>query len=221
MSTQAVLLDWGHTLFDTPGSVDFIVNFAADRRIGANVNEVRSLWDDARVRSRSAAEIAKGRDKSPMLHRQCWSALWHELEMRFPGVIEALYDFETSAAGWSPYSDTADVLHELDARGVPVVIVSDVAFDLRPILQHYDLHHLINTYVLSGEHGTTKPELQLFRIALGAVGVAPEHALMVGDNYVNDGAAIDVGIRTLLLPAVTHGAPRGLHVVLDLIDASS
>ena len=221
MSVEAVLLDWGHTLFDTPGSVDFIVSFATERGIALGSHETHALWDDARIRSRSAVEIAKGRDKSPDKHRECWMSLWAELESRCPGVSEALYEFETSPSGWSPYSDTTEVLHALRDRRIPVVIVSDVAFDLRPILAHYDLADLIHTFVLSGEHGTIKPELRLFRIALDAVGAAPECALMVGDNHINDGAAIDVGIRTLLLQPVPHGAPRGLRVIVDLIDAGS
>ncbi len=136
MSTQAVLLDWGHTLFDTPGSVDFIADCATAQSVPISVDEIRALWNDARVRSRSSAEIGKGRDKSPTLHHQCWTALWSALETRCSGVTEVFYEFETSAAGWSPYIDTAPVLEALSDRGVPVVIVSDVAFDLRPILDH-------------------------------------------------------------------------------------
>lgn len=104
------------------------------------------------------------------------------------------------------------------ARGIPMVVVSDVAFDLRPILAHYGLADLVHTFVLSGEHGTIKPELDLFRIALDAVGVAAGEALMVGDNPANDGAAVEIGIRTLLLPPVPSGNPRGLWAVVDLID---
>jgi putative hydrolase of the HAD superfamily len=219
LSISAVLLDWGHTLFDTPGSVEFIADFASQQGHAISRDEIYTLWNDARVRSRSADEIAKGRDKSASLHRQCWSSLWAQLEQRCPGVSEVLYEFETSAAGWSPYVDTAAVLTNLSERHIPVVIISDVAFDLRPILRHYNLDHLVHTYVLSGEHGTIKPELHLFRVALDAVGVAAEHALMVGDNHINDGAAIDAGIRTVLLPPVAHGSPRGLSVILDLIDA--
>ena len=219
MSISAVLLDWGHTLFDTPGSVDFIADFASQQGHAISRDEIYTLWNDARVRSRSAGEIAKGRDKSASLHRQCWISLWAQLEQRCPGVSEVLYEFETSAAGWSPYVDTAAVLTNLSERHIPVVIISDVAFDLRPILRHYNLDHLVHTYVLSGEHGTIKPELHLFRVALDAVGFAAERALMVGDNHINDGAAIDAGIRTVLLPPVAHGSPRGLSVILDLIDA--
>ena len=223
MTVRAVFFDWGHTLFDTAGSVEFIVDWSR-RNSGVtdgpqpSVDDVRAMWDAARLRSRSAAEIAKGRDKSAAVHRECWLALWSELDQHWPGIADALYEFETSAAGWSPYVDTEEVLRDLNARGIPVVIVSDVPFDLRPILAHYGLAELIHTFVLSGEHGTIKPELELFRIALAAVGVGADEVLMVGDNYANDGAAIDVGIRTLLLPAAPSGSPRGLWAVADLID---
>lgn len=219
MTVRAVLLDWGHTLFDTAGSVEFIVDYAARTGAAVDADEVRDVWDKARRRSRSAEELALGRDKSNAVHHERWTALWSDLEQFAPGVGEALYEFETSAAGWSPYIDTHEVLAALRARGVPVVVVSDVPFDLRAIFAHYGLEHLIHTFVLSGEHGTTKPELRLFGIALEAVGVEPQHALMVGDNHVNDGAAIDAGIRTLLLPPVRHGEPRGLWAILDLVDA--
>jgi putative hydrolase of the HAD superfamily len=221
LSIDAVLLDWGHTLFDTPGSVDFILAFAESSSVDIGRDEIHALWDDARMSSRSASEIAKGRDKSATLHRQCWMALWQELEARLPGVSEALYEFETSAAGWSPYVDTPGVLQALSDRQIPVVIVSDVAFDLRPILRHYHLDHFIHTFVLSGEHGTIKPELRLFAIALDAVDVTADRALMVGDNHINDGAAIDVGIRTLLLAPNGVGMPRGLQMIVDIVDSQA
>lgn len=200
----------------------FIVDWAGrngpsgDVQTGAD--EIRAIWDAARVASRSPAEIAKGRDKSPGLHRSCWIDLWSDLEARWPGVAAPLYEFETSARGWSPYVDTAEVMRAISDRGIPMVVISDVAFDLRPILAHYGLADMVHTFVLSGEHGTIKPELDLFRIALDAVGVPAAEALMVGDNPANDGAAVELGIRTLLLPYVPSGTPRGLWAVIDLID---
>jgi len=219
VTVKAVLLDWGHTLFDTAGSVEFIVDYAARHGSAADADEVRDVWDKARRRSRIAEELALGRDKSSAVHHERWTLLWSDLERFAPGVVEALYEFETSAGGWSPYVDTREVLIALKAREVPAVVVSDVPFDLRPIFAHYDLEHLIHTFVLSGEHGTIKPELRLFGIALEAVGVEPQHALMVGDNHINDGAAVDAGIRTLLLAPGRHREPRGLWAILDLVDA--
>ena len=215
---KAVLLDWGHTLFDTAGSVDFVVDWSARNGTPIERGDAHDLWESARRRSRTAEELAKGRDKSLAVHRECWTSLWSELDARVPGVAEALYAFETTADGWSPYADTQEVLEALHQRGIPVVIVSDVPFDLRPILAHYGLGHLVHTFVLSGEHDTIKPELRLFAIALEAVGVAAHEALMVGDNHANDGAAVEVGIQTLLLPHVANGAPRGLWAVIDLVD---
>ena len=215
---EAVLVDWGHTLFDTVGSVQFIVDWAG--RHGSPIDEptARALWDTARKQSRTAAEIAKGRDKNADLHRACWTALWSELDAAVPGVAAALYEFETSVAGWTPYVDTAEVLRALHDRKVPVVVVSDVSFDLRPIMAHYGLAPYLHAYALSGEHGTIKPELRLFEIALEAAGARADRALMVGDNPHNDGAAVEVGIRTLLLPPVGHGEPRGLWAAVDLVD---
>ena len=42
---------------------------------------------------------------------------------------------------------------------------------------------------------------------------------MVGDNHLNDGAAIDAGIRTLLLPPASRNGSRGLDIVVTLVDA--
>ncbi|MCU1401014.1 MAG: hydrolase [Acidimicrobiales bacterium] len=225
MTVRAVFFDWGHTLFDTAGSVEFVVDWTLRNggvtdgpSAGPDPADVRALWDHARRRSRTPEEIVKGRDKSAAMHRECWLALWSELDARWPGVAAALYEFETSAAGWTPYVDTEEVLRDLHERNMPVVIVSDVPFDLRPILAHYGLDGLVHSFVLSGEHGTIKPELELFRIALQTVGVEPDEVLMVGDNAANDGAAVEIGIRTLLLPAVPSGSPRGLWAVADLID---
>lgn len=211
---RAVLSDWGHTLFDTAGSVDLVEQWAAAHGVAAERTEIDRLYRAALDRSRSAEELAKGRDKRPEIHRDCWMGIWADLEAAVPGVSGPLYEFETSHRGWSPYPDTAWFLNTLHERGIPVVIVSDVPFDLRPILAHYGLHDLVHTYVLSGEHGTVKAEGRLFEIALDAVGVGAGEALMVGDNPANDGHAVHAGIRTLLLPLPPPGAPRGLAAAL-------
>lgn len=214
---DAVLFDWGHTLFETGSSIDFVVDRAAT--LGADVPRTtwERVWEDARQRSRTPAEIAKGRDLSPELHRRCWLELWAELDALCPGLAEELYTHETSAAGWQPYSDTRATLEALRDRGIPVVVVSDVAFDLRPIFEHHSMLDLVHDFVLSGEHGTIKPDGRLFHIALDLLGVAPGRALMVGDNPANDGAAVTVGIRTLLLP--DH--PHSLAPVLALLGPGS
>ena len=215
---RAVLSDWGHTLFDTAGSVAFVERWAADRGIRVDPAVLAARYREAFARSRTAEELAKGRDLSPQRHRECWLGLWSEVDALLPGVAPELYEFETGPAGWHPFPDTPAFLERLAALGIPLVIVSDVPFDLRPILDHYGLLSLVHTFVLSGEHGSVKAEGTLFRIALDAVGVRPEEALMVGDNPSNDGFAVFSGIRTVLLPLPAPGQPRGLDTVLRVVE---
>ena len=211
-----VLFDWGHTLFDTAGSIEFVA--ARSAALGHPVPEAlaRRLHAEALRRSRTSEELAKGRDKSLAVHRECWLALWEPFDRECPGLAAELWTFETSAAGWSPFVDVPDVLAALREAGTRVAVVSDVPFDLRPIFDHYDLGHLVEDYFLSGEHRALKAERELFRIALASLSVEPGECLMVGDNNANDGFAVTEGIRTLLLPMVPSGQPRGLEAVLRL-----
>jgi FMN phosphatase YigB (HAD superfamily) len=214
---KAVLFDWGHTLFDTASSVERIVEFSRTTEHPMAPARAEELWEAARVASRSPEEIGKGRDRSPELHRRCWTDLWAPLDAECPGVAAALYEHETTAAGWSPFVDVGQVLGELKQRGIKLAVVSDVAFDLRPILAHYGLDELIDAWVLSYEHGSIKPDGLLFGIACEALGVAPGDALMVGDNHHNDGNGVTAGLRVYLMPQVVSGSPRGLDAVLRLV----
>lgn len=214
---KAVLFDWGHTLFDTAGSIDFIVSWSAAAGHPVAADTARRLHADALTRSRTAEELAKGRDKSLAIHHDCWIALWEAFEAVCPGLPEALWEFETTAAGWSPFVDAVGVLSDLADAGIRVAVVSDVPFDLRPIFDHYGIRHLVEEFFLSGEHGVLKAERELFRIALRALDLNPADVLMIGDNNANDGFGVTEGIRTLLLPPVPSGTPRGLDAVLRLV----
>ena len=214
---RAVLSDWGHTLFGTVGSVRFLEDWASERGIEVAPGEIGARYEAAFAASRSAGELAKGRDLSSARHRECWLALWGAIDELLPGAAADLYAFETSAAGWRPYADTPSFMKALATAGVPLVIVSDVPFDLRSIVGHYGLLDYVNAFFLSGEHGTLKAEGHLFRLALAHLGLRPDEVLMVGDNPSNDGYAVLYGIRTLLLPLPEPGAPRGLDDVLRLL----
>jgi FMN phosphatase YigB (HAD superfamily) len=214
---KGVLLDFGHTLFDTAGSVDFIVEWSGRQGHPITSHDALELWDAARVVSRGPAEIAKGRDRTPALHRSCWIDLWQPLDEQCPGLAAALYDFEKGPLGWTPFVDTIAVLGEIHRRGIPMAVVSDVAFDLRPIFEHHGVDPFITTYVLSFERGSIKPDGKLFGIACAEIGVIEADALMVGDNPVNDGVGVTAGVRTLLLPMVPSGTPRGLAAIVSLL----
>lgn len=218
---RAVLFDFGHTLFDNDSSVDFLVRESATLGSPLSVEEAGAIFSAALGRSRTPEEMARGRDLDPGVHRESWLALWRELDGRCAGLAERLYDHETSAAGWRPYPDVRPVLEQLVGAGIPLAVVSDTGWDIRPLFAHHDVGRYFETFVLSYEVGVTKPGRPMFETACEGLGVEARETLMVGDNFRSDGGAIDVGCRTLLLPPVVSGAERGLTAVLSLVASSS
>ncbi len=216
---DTLLLDFGHTLCDTASSPAFIAEWSVASGAAIPVDQAARLWDEARVASRSAEELAKGRDRTPELHVACWTSLWSELDALSPGIAAALYAHETGPEGWVPFVDTVEFLRGAKARGLKIAVVSDVAFDLVPIAQAHGFADLIDAFVLSYRHGALKADgPMLFNVALSALGASASTALMVGDNTFNDGLGISAGVRTLLLPHAPTGTPRGLGAVLALVD---
>ncbi len=218
-SIDTLLLDFGHTLFDTASSPSFIVSWAAAHGSAVALDDATRLWEEARVASRTPAEIGKGRDRTPELHQVCWTDLWSALDERAPGLADALYAHETGPEGWVPYADTRAFLEGAKERGLKIAIISDVAFALEPLLEHHGLDSFIDVFVLSYRHGALKADGPLlFDVALEALGAEASGALMVGDNHVNDALGVTAGVRTFLLPHAPTGSSRGLASVLALVD---
>jgi FMN phosphatase YigB (HAD superfamily) len=214
---RAVLFDFGHTLFDSIDPAEHSRTFEVATGVAVDTATLARVWADVRERSFLAEELAKQRDLSPELHRQCWMDLLAPLDTIAPGLAAHVYAAESSADGWRPYSDAREVLLELRARNVPVGVVSDTGWDIRPVFVAYELDQFVQHYVLSYEHGATKPAPKLFLDACAELARAPHETLMVGDNHLTDGGAAAAGLTALVLPHVDTGAPRGLATVLALV----
>ncbi len=162
------------------------------------------------------------RDESAEKHRAAYTGLSAVVDLPSPELHDALYDRHKTPPAWSPYPDTAPVLRGLRERGVRVGVLSNIGWDLRPVFRDHGLDPFVDTYVLSYEHGIQKPDPRLFAIALEHLGVAPEDALMVGDDRRADGGAAQLGCAVHFvdhLPA--HERPGQLLPVLDLVDGSA
>jgi putative hydrolase of the HAD superfamily len=116
------------------------------------------------------------------------------------------------------YPDVAEVLAAVRSRGAKIAVVSDIHFDIRPDCVAKGIDAFIDAYILSCELGVQKPDPRMFLAATTAVGVEPADALMVGDTARTDGSATAAGIATLILPRPEEAVPRGLGVVLPLLD---
>ncbi|MEN3306223.1 MAG: hypothetical protein V7603_2425 [Micromonosporaceae bacterium] len=217
---DAVLFDAGDTLIRLSGSGEKLLHRAA-ARLGADLDpeEVAQVWRRVLDRSSTAEELAKGRDLSNSRHREVWIALYGEAgcERLAPGLSEVLYELTVDAASWEAFPDTLPTLKSLRDRGLPVGIVSDTGFDLRPAMDLLGLSPFVDTVVMSFEYGVCKPAATVFLAACDQLNVDPGRTLMVGDNPLTDSGAVAAGMCVFLLPRPAKTGPRGLGHILSLI----
>lgn len=222
MTLRAVLFDAGDTLIRLRAEAGALL-VAAAGKLGVPVDPAAAAEVWARVLSGAGTpeELAKGRDLTAERHRLVWTDLYARsgADDLAAGLSGALYELTVDPASWEAFPDTADTLRGLRERGVPVGIVSDTGFDLRPVLDALGLSPWIDAVVLSCEYGACKPDPRVFRSLCADLGVEPAATLMVGDNPVTDGGAATAGLVVLLLPAPAAMGPRGLRHVLSLVDA--
>jgi HAD superfamily hydrolase (TIGR01509 family) len=121
----------------------------------------------------------------------------------------------TTAEGWLPYLDAASTLHALHQAGVRTAVVSNIGFDLRPLLSAWGLLPLFDAVLLSYEANCIKPDPKIFWRACAQLGVEPERTLMIGDTAA-DAGAVTAGCSALILPSASAGRANGLHQAVRL-----
>ncbi|HEX6548038.1 MAG TPA: HAD family hydrolase [Candidatus Dormibacteraeota bacterium] len=207
---EAVLFDFGDTLFHSPSGADVMAEAGVDPEVAER------LWAEIWASSKAPEALARGRDRTPELHASEWRRLFAPAEQLVPGMAALLYERVLLPLHWTPYPDTEPVLRELRQRGARVGVISNIASPLRPVFARHRLADYVDSYTHSYEHALEKPDQQLFRLAAERLGAEPERVLMVGDNHLADGGAVLVGMTVLLLPMVKPGEERGLAAVLKL-----
>jgi FMN phosphatase YigB (HAD superfamily) len=181
----------------------------SDEDVDGLCRHLHEIWQHAHT-----IDPASERDLSRELHRDVFSRAVALRPGIKPDLIAALY--EVMPEQWVAFEDTRPVLAELKARGVRVVVLSNIGIDIRPCLDRAGVSDLVDGVVLSFEVGLVKPDPAIFRHVLEVLDVPGDQTLMVGDSPRDDVGGVSLGIRTLLLPR-TAGPIHGLAAVLPLI----
>jgi putative hydrolase of the HAD superfamily len=109
------------------------------------------------------------------------------------------------------FPDSLGVLTRLRATGVPLGLVTngDARLQRAKIARH-DLARFFDVIVIEGEFGCGKPDVRVFRHALGALAADPARAWMVGDHLVWDvEGAQSAGARAAWIDRERIGLPAG------------
>jgi putative hydrolase of the HAD superfamily len=114
--------------------------------------------------------------------------------------FDELYDAFARPDAWRVYPDVVESLRSARIRGFHVGAISNWDRRLRPLLDALGVGGLLDSMTISWEVGAEKPAREIFRAALVAADVQPQHALHVGDSYEEDVlGAVAVGMRAALL----------------------
>lgn len=213
---RAVLFDWRGTLVVNMTDVGWITRalsaLGRDTERGA-VEEIASAI--ARANGAENRLDAPGVDCDAALHRRTFLDVLADAGLD-PELVDSLYAVESDPRNNPFAADVAETFAALGVRGIRIAVISDIHVDLRPAFDGAGLGRLVDVFTLSVEQGVQKPDPLMFTRTLDALGVEPEEALMVGDRSRPDGAAVESGIPTLLLPPLRSVHDRRLHLVLAL-----
>jgi FMN phosphatase YigB (HAD superfamily) len=156
-----------------------------------------------------------GMDTDAALHRSIAIHVYRDAGLE-ESLCEALYAVDADPEFNLFADDVHSTLQEPRERDIAVAVVSDIHFDIRPLFHGAGCGDLVDVYTLSFEQGVQKPAPEMFTRTLAALDVDADQALMVGDRSRPDGAAVELGLTTLLLPPLARSSDRRLHRVLAL-----
>jgi HAD superfamily hydrolase (TIGR01493 family) len=213
VTIEAVLFDFSGTLFrlepDESWTADLVSDagepFASPRAaelLHHLTHPTQTLAFDAREQY-----AWDHRDLDPALHEEAYLEVLRQSGVSGPQAGR-LYARLVDPLAWTPYPDTAAVLKLLDSHRIPVAVVSNIAFDLRPSFTQHGWDRYVSAFALSFEIGSMKPDRGIFDWTFERLGVAPESVLMVGDSPENDGAATGFGCRFALVDPLPTGERR-------------
>lgn len=222
---DAVLFDFRGTLFGDEDDLTWIKRSAAGIGRSLTEDEITDIIDrlaQAEADPEISAALARC-DTSLEVHRTA-NMKWFSAARIDDELALAIWAHDGEPAATFAFPDSAPVMGALAAHDIPMVVVSDIHYDIRDHFRRHDLDRYVEAYVLSFEHGCQKPDAEMFTRALDALAVTADRALMVGDTPGHDGGAAHVGIQTYILPGPFrsgHRGSRGLDAVLRLAGIAS
>lgn len=192
---KAVLFDCDGVLVDTePPTFQLLQTELAERGLSLEITEMERLFVGGTMEKLAEQSRAMGADLSPDWVDQFYVKLYKHLETNAP-VIEGVIA----------------LLDRLDAAGIAYAVGSNGRGAKMQVSlgQHPELLARFNGHVYSGQDlGCPKPDPGLYLHAAQALGIAPEHCVVVEDSATGALAAANAGIRCM--GYAPHGASAAL-----------
>lgn len=204
---RTILLDFGGTL-DADG-VPSVAQFHAAYRAAGGARDADAFADPFRASDRDVAAVAH---VASLGYRATVDAQVASLAARLqdePGVDWPRVATRVVEAAQATAARNRPVLRVLRERA-RLGVVSNFTGNVDRCLGELGLLDLFGAVVDSAVVGHAKPAPEIFRLALAALDVPADDALMVGDNpYADVRAGAGVGMRTCWIAPPERAAPDG------------
>ena len=106
----------------------------------------------------------------------------------------------------------------LERIQLPKVLVTNFYGNMHTVLEEFGLDHLFKEVVESSVVGVRKPDPEIFRLGVKALGLEPQETVMIGDNYEKDIVpAQSIGCHTIWLsPQSDKGDSKFVPVIISM-----
>jgi putative hydrolase of the HAD superfamily len=138
-----------------------------------------------------------------------------------PGLADemALSFTESHLGTLTAFPGAIEAVRELRMRGVKLALITNgEGHEQRRKIDRFELAPLFDCVVVEGEFGKGKPEPEVYYHALNALGVRPDEAWMVGDNFEWEVVVPkQLGIYSVWVDFARKGLPADAPVQPDRI----
>ena len=164
------------------------------------------MWSDPERARHARLDLWEGR-------RQVVRRAFARLDIPAAPIADVMADRFTTAreSAVKPFPGAIDTLRQLRKTSVRLgLLANGQAESQRGKIRRFGLEPYFDHVQIEEEFGVGKPDEKAFRHALGALGVGPNDAWMVGDNLDHDiRGAQQAGIYAVWLDASGSGLPAG------------
>ena len=198
MKFRAVLFDAAETLFTTRGSVGEIYATIA-RQYGSQV--------DANTIQAAFVRHFRGAGPVSVHDEKRW---WKDIVYRvfadvgmvenFDEFFDRVYENFRDSQGWMLFPETFDVLNQLKTLGLKLGVISNFDTRIYSVLEALGIRRFFDTVTVSSEAGYSKPQREIFDLAVRSLGIPASDVLLVGDSLRDDvEAALRAGLAAILI----------------------
>ena len=101
---------------------------------------------------------------------------------------------------WMPFAGVTDVLKELKRNAIGLGVISNWDCTAREILAGAGLIDFFDHLIISCEVNCSKPDSEIFELALQRAGVDARECVYIGDNYYDDAVGSrQVGMKAVII----------------------